>query len=440
MAGLLDLLQNGGGLLDFLRANGAAAINNTPGALPTDAASYGGAPAPMSFAPRPQAQVMPADQPNALDSAPWPQGPVGAPMNANASMPRAGAPMSIAGPAPAMPAPQPAAAAPEGDNRFMLGLKGFLGNLGGGPLGALAGGLGAAITGQPTDAGSIAAQQSNLTARALIAKGADPAAVAAAARNPVLMTELIKQHFGPPRAPTTLGEGYIWNPEKGAVERAYTPGTKDVKIEAEIAARENALRARGVDPKDPKHQQYVLTGKYPREDAQPLSAADKKAIMSAEDDNAVLTGTLDTLRRAKELNSKTFTGYTAGARGWVGTALPTGGLIDPEAAKATREFNQLMSGEAIKSMSETLKGATTDREMGRFLEMLADPSTPPDIRERTIDRMLQLAERQQKINDSRINDLRGGTYYKPAAAGAEQPRLQPGQSTGMGNIVIKRID
>ena len=221
------------------------------------------------------------------------------------------------------------------------------------------------------------------------------------------------------KPPTSLGDGYIWNPEKRQVERAYTPESKTVKMEDEIAARENALRARGIDPKDPKHQQYVLTGKYPREDAQPLSAADKKAIMTAEDDNALLVGTLDTLRRAKELNNKTFTGTTAGARGWLGTAVPGANIVlDEDAAKATREFGQLMSGEAIKSMSETLKGATTDREMGRFLEMLADPSTPPDIRERTINRMIQLAERQQKINDSRITDLRGGTYYKPNQTGA----------------------
>lgn len=466
MAGLLDLLSGqGGGLLDFLRANSAAAIANNPGAMPADVANYG-APAPMSFAPRPQ--VVAANEPNAIDSAPWPQGPAGAPMNANASMARQGAPMSIAGPAPAMPAPQPATAEPEGDNRFMLGLKGFLGNLGGGPLGALAGGLGAAITGQPTDAGSIAAQQSNLTARALIAKGADPAAVAAASRNPVLMTELIKQHFGPARAPTVLGNGYVWqdgkitrayqpeakaptslgegyiyNPESGKVERAYTPEGKKDTPQAQMAQREQALTARGLDPKDPRNQQFILTGKFPREDAQPLTAVDKKLISEAEDDNLNVSDTLTSLRRAKDLNDKTFTGYTAGARGWIGTALPTGGLLDEKTAANTREFSQLMSKEAITQMSQTLKGATTDREMGRFLEILADPSTPPDIRGRTIDRLISLAERKSELNNSRINELRGGTYYKPGqggAAAAGQPQLQPGQSTGMGNVVIKRID
>lgn len=292
------------------------------------------------------------------------------------------------------------------------GVNGFINNLHTGPLGALIGGIGSAAGMQSPEV-----QRANQTARFLVSKGLDPAAAQAIVSDPVTLRAVLPQILGiggQAKSPTALGDGYIWNPTTKKVERAYTPDTKSSKMEDEIAAREAALRGRGIDPKDPKQQQFVLTGRYPREDAQPLSAADKKAIMSAEDDNAVLAGTIDTLNRAKELNTKTFTGVTAGARGWVGTSVPGAGIVlDEEASKATREFGQLMSGEAIKSMAETLKGATTDREMARFLEMLADPSTPPEIRERTINRMLQLAERQRKINDSRINDLRGGTYFKP---------------------------
>lgn len=198
MAGLLDII-NGGGILDFLRANSAAAINNTPGVLGSDAASYG-APAPMSFAPPPQ--VMPPNQPNAIDSAPWPQGPVGAPMNANASMPRPAAPMSMAGPTPAMPAvppaaepaPQPLIQAPSTD-RLSLGAKGFLGNMTAGPIGALLGGIGAAVTGQPTDAGSIGQAAKVQQQRALIAglkeRGVSNADITAALANPEYLKKIL---------------------------------------------------------------------------------------------------------------------------------------------------------------------------------------------------------------------------------------------------------
>jgi hypothetical protein len=188
MAGLLDLLNGGGGgLLDFLRANSAAAINNFPGALPTDTANYG-APAPMSFAPAPQALP--------------PQGSIGAPMNANASMSKGAPPMSMAGPAPAMPAPTPASEppaqplipAPSAD-RFSLGAKGFLGNMSAGPIGALLGGVGAAVTGQPTDAGTIAqatkAQQQRALISGLQARGVSNADITAALANPEYLKKIL---------------------------------------------------------------------------------------------------------------------------------------------------------------------------------------------------------------------------------------------------------
>lgn len=403
--GLLDgLYGGGGGLLDFLRQN---AMNQQFGSgLASDQAQY---------SPMPQ-----MGQSSPLDTAQWPQGPVGAPSQANAQM------------QPAAPVQAPQAA----PSNFLSSLNANFQSMGEG--GSLIG----ALTGQAPN---------NQTAQFLVSKGIDPALAQSIVKDPATLRSILPQVLGfgeqkapsslgdgyiwnpatkkveraytpEPKAPSSLGEGYVWNPNSQKVERAYTPQSKEDKIGEEIKAREEALRARNIDPKDPKQQQYVLTGKYPREDAQPLSAADKKAIMGAEDDNALLVGTLDTLNRAKDLNNKTFTGFIAGARGWAGTALPgASAVLDPEAAKATREFGQLMSGEAIKSMAETLKGATTDREMGRFLEMLADPSTPPDIRERTINRMIQLAERQRKINDSRINDLRGGTYYKPGQGNSAAP-------------------
>ena len=206
---------------------------------------------------------------------------------------------------------------------------------------------------------------------------------------------------------------------KGTPEyKAYVLGgslaTSTNKIEEEAAARERILVKRGMDPTAPQNQQFIATGKYPREDAQPLSAADKKVITSAEDEIPNLQGTIEALKTAKDLNTKTFTGVTAGARGYLGTAVPGGGLlVDKDAAMATSEFNKVMSGEAIKTMADTLKGATTDFELKKFETMLADPTTPPEIRGRTIDRMITLAERQKELKERRVSELRGGTYFKP---------------------------
>ncbi|MCK1279576.1 hypothetical protein IVB46_30595 [Bradyrhizobium sp. 61] len=440
MAGLLDLLsgQGGGSLLDFLRAN--AMNQNAPGLQPSDTANYG-SPAPMSFAPPPQAQVMPANQPNSIDTAQWPQGPVGAPMNANASMPQQPAPMSMAGPPPAAPSPAPQPA-PEGDGRLMLGLKGFLGNLSGGPIGALAGGLGAAVTGQATDAGTIAAQQSNLTARALLAKGADPMSVAAAAKNPALMAELIKQHYGPQnvtslgngyvwdqkagkaikayepeaKAPTSLGEGYIYNPESGKVERAYTPDGKK-GITKEISDREQAISERGGDPKDPRNQQYILTGKFPREDAQPLTATDKKAILEADDAVMAATNVIGNLQKIKELSKKAYEGPLAGVRGYATS------LMGSEAGTATSEMDNLITSNALQQLKSIFGGNPTEGERAILLKIQGASSQPDAVRQKIFDQATQLAQRRLEFEKQRADALRGGSFYKPGQA--NQPAGAP---------------
>jgi hypothetical protein len=165
-----------------------------------------------------------------------------------------------------------------------------------------------------------------------------------------------------------------------------------------------------------------------------LTSTDKKAIFDAEDASATLSGTVESLSRAKELNDKTYSGFMAGTRATIGAKAPAwmqdfipDEFADPETAKATNEWQLLMSPEAIKQMSASLKGATTDFELRRFEALLADPSTPAETRARVIDRMLSLANRQLEINNSRLNDLRAGTYYQPGGGASAAPNMQQQQ-------------
>ncbi|WP_426526804.1 hypothetical protein [Bradyrhizobium sp. McL0615] len=100
------------------------------------------------------------------------------------------------------PAAAPFSLAGFGDaagDRLMKATRGFFGNLGNGPIGALAGGVGALVTGQNTDPSSIASEQGSMTARALLAKGASPAEVQAARYNPALMKALVDNYYGKDR-------------------------------------------------------------------------------------------------------------------------------------------------------------------------------------------------------------------------------------------------
>lgn len=240
--GLLDSLFSGGsgsgangGLLDFLRSNG---MNQSPTAgLPSDQAQY--APAGPMFAPQPTQQanaidtarwpvgpvgapsqmpVLPANQPNALDNAQWPVGPVGAPSQANAQMPVPQQPPAVV---PAAPEPAAAPAAPGFFDRLNAGLQSM------GHGGSLIG----AATGNYTDPATIAkaqaAQVANVTARALLAKGVDPAVVAAAVApgNGELLKTLWEANFKT-KDPMNMGSGYVLRPGAAKAERLFEPDEK----------------------------------------------------------------------------------------------------------------------------------------------------------------------------------------------------------------------
>lgn len=231
-----------------------------------------------------------------------------------------------------------------------------------------------------------------------------------------------------PGGPTVLSAGQTVYDDKTNTGR-YTAPERDSKVSGDIEARRQAVIDQGLNPNDPRYREFVLSGSIPKETQLVVTASDRKAINQSEDQALQLDSTLDTLARAKELNNQTFTGATAGMRGAIGTTIPGAGLfLDPKASMATAEFGKIMSMEAIKSMSATLKGATTDREMDRFVDILGDPATPPDIRGRTIDRMMTLAQRQKELAGQRMNEMRGGTYYQPGgggSAGGQQQRTAP---------------
>lgn len=146
-----------------------------------------------------------------------------------------------------------------------------------------------------------------------------------------------------------------------------------------------------------------------------LTATDKKAIFAAEDELPQIDNTIATLSRAIELNPATSEGLGAGTVGQWGTYLPD--ALEPETAAPTREYQDIMTQEAATLMSETLKGATTDRELSIFMGIIGDVSKPKEVRQRALERMLQLAQRKKQTAQDRINQLRGGTYYQPQGGG-----------------------
>jgi hypothetical protein len=221
-------------------------------------------------------------------------------------------------------------------------------------------------------------------------------------------------------------------------QRQYQGGMLDVARQnanrQEVPTDIRKLQAAGIAPGTPEAAKAL----FPRTDT-PISATDKKAIFEAEDALPQLQGTIEALSRAKEINGQTFSGVGAGLRASVGANLPDwmvpDAIADKKTANTTVEWQKIMGPEALQTMASTLKGATTDFELRKFIEMLGDPTTPPKVREQVIDRMTTLAQRKLELSRSRVKDLRGGDYFKP---GGGQQRAAQGDPLAMARDAIAK--
>lgn len=219
-------------------------------------------------------------------------------------------------------------------------------------------------------------------------------------------------------------KGMGWTTAKNPAEyAAEKEKAKKSTAEDETAGRERAAARAGLKPGDPGYQGFILTGKMPREDMGPLTATDKKAILEA--DEMVLTNrtAIDNLRQAKELSVKAYEGPTAGMRGAVM------GNLGNEAGKATMEYNNLVTANALGQLKAIFGSAPTEGERKILLDIQGSANLPHDVRVKILDRGIAMAERRLAFNEQRAAELRGGDYYKSPekrSQGAASPR-QPDQ-------------
>lgn len=160
-----------------------------------------------------------------------------------------------------------------------------------------------------------------------------------------------------------------------------------------------------------------------------LDSTSKKAVFEAQDELPNLKSAVDQLNEAKALLPSIYTGYGAQLRSTFNQAMPAGipnVLTDPEKAKATQRYNQILSGESISAMSQTLKGATTDREMFEFQRIMNDPNQSADTKVKMLDYMIRKAQAHYDNKVARIREFGGRMPQDGAAAPpAATPQAQP---------------
>jgi hypothetical protein len=176
----------------------------------------------------------------------------------------------------------------------------------------------------------------------------------------------------------------------------------------------------GLKEDDPQYRSYVMTGKMLREDAQPLSATDKKAIMEADEGVLAARGAVESLNRAKELSKKAYEGFGAGTRGYITS------LTGSEGGLATNELDNEVKTNALQSLKGIFGGNPTEGERAILLEIQGSSNLPDATRQKIYDKAIALAQRRLQFNQQRANELRGGEYYKSgggsASGGAPAPQ------------------
>lgn len=206
-------------------------------------------------------------------------------------------------------------------------------------------------------------------------------------------------------------------PEQQAAyrQREFLGGGDNNEL-AKIQQRHQAAGALGLREDDPRYQSYVLTGKMPREDAQPLSATDKKAILEADEGVAAAANAIDALERAKQLSSRAYEGFTAGPRSSVTS------MWGDEAGVATQELDNLVGTNALAQMKSIFGANPTEGERAIMMELQGASNKPHEVRVKIYERAQEMARRRLEFNRQRANAMRGGDFYK---AGLGQQQSQP---------------
>ncbi|MGN7959128.1 hypothetical protein [Agrobacterium radiobacter] len=222
----------------------------------------------------------------------------------------------------------------------------------------------------------------------------------------------------------TLPDGTYgtFDPESGSFNPMGKAAKPDTGVTSDISVREQAAQRFGLTPDSPGYQSYVLTGKMPREDAQPLTATDKKAILEADEMVLATQGAIPLIDRALELNDKAYSGPTAGIRGMIG------GNLGLDAGKDTMELDNVVTSQALGQLKAIFGAAPTEGERRILLDIQGSTSQPPEVRKAIFERARQAAQRRLDFYQQRSSELRGGEFYKPSSGSNKGNRTSSGVS------------
>lgn len=173
----------------------------------------------------------------------------------------------------------------------------------------------------------------------------------------------------------------------------------------------------GYDPKSEAVRQYALTGVFPKENQQRITAIDKKFIEEADQMVMANKSVVDAMQKAKAVSSAANSGPLASARGWLGANLPDSAVPDflstSGSGMATMELDNQVVGNALSQLKTIFGGNPTEGERKILLDLQGSSSMPKEVRDRLYDTAARRAQRYAEFNEVKAAAMRSGEYYKP---------------------------
>ncbi|WP_205824747.1 hypothetical protein [Methylobacterium terricola] len=216
-----------------------------------------------------------------------------------------------------------------------------------------------------------------------------------------------KRELKRPGGPTLLSPGQTVYDEATNSAKFTAPERNRSNIADDVSARSEAAQGLGLTPGSPAYQSYVLTGKMPREDQQPYTASDKKAILEADEGVASAQTVIGNLQQAKDLSAKAYEGPAAYYRG-KGMS-----VLGSEAGQATLELDNLVTSNALAQLKSIFGAAPTEGERKILLDIQGSSSMPHALRVKIYDRAIAAAERRLEMKQQQATEMRDRTYFQP---------------------------
>lgn len=160
----------------------------------------------------------------------------------------------------------------------------------------------------------------------------------------------------------------------------------------------------------------------------PMSVTLQKELIESDDAVATNKSVKATLEAALSLNDKAYSGVGAKTRAVIRSNVPG----DSEAANATIDLDNMMTGQALESLKAVFGGMPTEGERKILLDMQASADKTPAQRKSIIERAIAAADRRATMAQAKAKAIREGTYLTEGAK-VPEASAQPANTPNVSN-------